>query len=186
MNDHIPETKTPEPKQSAGKNTLLKLGVSASAGILAVVNQWWKFDTTSLGLFFIAVLPWLSSFLDSAELPGGWKFAFHQVKAEQEKQKEDIDRLKFLIEGFVSEDELKHLKKLDSKEPFLVTVDRTTKFFENELHRLRSLGLIANLPGKGIGTLLINDGRPREVKEHLHITEKGKEYLRLRNADNAS
>ena len=186
MNDHLPETKAPEPQPRAKKITHLKLIVSAAAGILVVVHHWWKFDEIVLGLLFIALLPWLSSFLHSAELPGGWKFEFDQVKEEQIKQKADIDRLNFLIEGFVTEAELRHLKKLDSQEPFLVTYNETTKFFENELRRLRSLRLIANLPGKGIGTLLIRDGRQREVKEHLYITEKGKEYLRLRHANNAS
>ena len=118
--------------------------MTAVAAILVILHQWIKFDTIALGLLFIAVLPWLSSFLQSAELPGGWKFQFDQVKEEQQKQRDEIERLKFLIEEFLSEDELKHLKKLNSNEPFLVTVDGTTKYFESELRRLRWLGLVAN------------------------------------------
>jgi hypothetical protein len=91
-----------------------------SAVALVILHHWLKFDTIALGLLSIAVLPWLSSFLTSAELPGGWKFEFDKVKEEQKKQKDDIDRLKFLIEGFVSDAELMHLRRLDSHEPFLV------------------------------------------------------------------
>jgi hypothetical protein len=162
--------------------THVKVVVSAVAAIMVILHQWIKFDTIALGLLFMAVLPWLSSFLQSAELPGGWKFEFDQVKEEQQKQRDDIERLKFLIEGFVSEDELKHLKRLNSNEPFRVTVDGTTKYFENELRRMRSLGLVANPPGKGIRSLLVNDGQERDVRDHFYITDKGKEYLRFRNA----
>jgi hypothetical protein len=47
---------------------------------------------------------------------------------------------------------------------------------------MRSLGLVANPPGKGIRSLLVNDGQARDVKEHFYITDKGREYLRFRNA----
>src|SRR5438093_1539577 len=130
--------------------THVKIGVTAVAAVLVILHQWIKFDTIALGLLFIAVLPWLSSFLQSAELPGGWKFQFDQVKEEQQKQRDEIERLKFLMEELVSEDELKHLKRLASNEPFRITVDATTKYFESELRRLRSLGLVANPPGKGM------------------------------------
>ena len=166
--------------------THIKIVVTVVAALLFIVHQWIRFDTIGLGLLFIAVLPWLSSFLQSAELPGGWKFQFDQVKEEQEKQKYEIERLKFLIEGFVSEDELKHLRKIHSKEPFLVKVDGTTRYFESELRRLRALGLVANPPGKGIRSLLINDGKERDVTEHFYITAKGEDYLRLRNDTTAA
>jgi hypothetical protein len=146
------------------------------------LHQLIKFDMTALSLLLVAILPWLSSFLQSAELPGGWKFQFNQVKEEQQKQRDDIKYLKFLIEGFVSEDEWKHLKKLNSNEPFQIKLDDTTKYFEEELRRLRSLGLVANPPEKGIRSLLINDGQIRNVKEHFYITEKGKEYLKFRES----
>jgi hypothetical protein len=159
-----------------------KIVVTAVAIVLVILHQWIKFDTIALGLLIIALLPWLSSFLHSAELPGGWKFEFDKVKEEQRRQWDEIDRLKFLIEGFVSEDELMHLRKLNSNAPFLVKVDATTKYFESELRRLRSLGLVANPPEKGIRSLLVNDGQARDVKEHFFITDKGRDYLRFRDA----
>lgn len=140
-----------------------------------------NFDTQGLILFAIAFLPWLTGVLSKAELPGGWKIEFiQQIQEEQARQKYEIDQLKFLIEGFVTENELNILNKISSSEPYLVTVDKTSHFFSNELGRLRSLGLISNPEGKGRATLLKNDGQRREVKEHFYITEKGKDYLKFR------
>ncbi|RCJ37911.1 hypothetical protein A6770_14065 [Nostoc minutum NIES-26] len=140
-----------------------------------------NFDNQGLILLVIAFLPWLTGILSKAELPGGWKLEFiQQIQEEQVKQKYEIEQLKFLIEGFVTENELNILKRLNSSEPFLVKVDKTSVFFSNELDRLRRLGLISNPEGKGRATLLKDDGNRREVKEHFYITEKGKNYLKFR------
>ncbi len=39
-----------------------------------------KLDTVTLGLIVIAIVPWLSFLLESAELPGGWKVRFRDVE----------------------------------------------------------------------------------------------------------
>jgi hypothetical protein len=145
-----------------------------------------SFDTQGLILFGIAFLPWLTGILSKAELPGGWKLEFiEQIQEEQARQKYEIDQLKFLIEGFVTENELNILNKLNSSEPYLVKVDKTSHFFSNELDRLRRLGLISNPKGRGRRSLLQNDGQEREVKEHFYITDKGKEYLNFRGLLNS-
>ena len=131
------------------------------------------------------MIPWISTFLQSAELPPGWKLQFDQVKQEQTKQGEEIARIKFLLEGFLTEDELKHLKTLAGQQSFRVKFDETSKFFESELRRLRALGLIKNPPGKGIRSLLVDDGQTRDAREFFHITDKGKEYLKLRGVHDA-
>ncbi|GAA6615606.1 hypothetical protein [Scytonema sp. NUACC26] len=139
------------------------------------------FDTQGLILIIIAFLPWLAGILSKAELPGGWKLEFiQQIKEEQIRQKTEIEQLKFLIEGFITDSELNIIRKIYFKEPFLVKVDDTSHFFSNELDRLRKLGLIANFDGKGRRTLLQNDGQKREVGEHFYITDKGRTYLQFR------
>ncbi|MEH2069032.1 MAG: hypothetical protein V7K47_12855 [Nostoc sp.] len=141
------------------------------------------FDTQGLILVVIAFLPWLTGILSKAELPGGWKIEFiQQIQEEQVRQKYEIEQLKFLIEGFVTENELNILKRLNSSESYLVKVDNTSIFFSNELDRLRRLGLISNREGKGRATLLKNDGQKREVKEHFYITDKGQSYLKFRES----
>ncbi|WP_138500190.1 hypothetical protein [Nostoc sp. PA-18-2419] len=162
-----------------------KIIISLIGIIFAVLHtkQILYFDTQGLILVTIAFLPWLTGILSKAELPGGWKLEFiQQIQEEQVRQKYEIGQLKFLIEGFVTDNELNILKKLNLSEPFLVKVDHTSVFFSNELDRLRKLGLVSNPEGKGRATLLINDGKKREVKEHFYITEKGKSYLNFRDS----
>jgi hypothetical protein len=164
-------------------NLKIKIVISLIGLLLAILHatKIVNFDTQGLILLVIAFLPWLPGFLSKAELPGGWKLEFiQQIQEEQVRQKYEIEQLKFLIEGFVTESELNILKRLNSPEPYLVKVDKTSHFFSNELDRLRRLGLIANLDNKGRATLLKDDGQSREVKEHFYITEKGKSYLKFR------
>jgi hypothetical protein len=164
-------------------NLKIKIVISLIGLLLAILHatKLVNFDTQGLILLVIAFLPWLPGFLSKAELPGGWKLEFiQQIQEEQVRQKYEIEQLKFLIEGFVTESELNILKRLNSPEPYLVKVDKTSHFFSNELDRLRRLGLIANLDNKGRATLLKDDGQSREVKEHFYITEKGKSYLKFR------
>ena len=164
-------------------NLKIKIAISLIGLVLAILHatKIVNFDTQGLILLIIAFLPWLPGFLSKAELPGGWKLEFiQQIQEEQVRQKYEIEQLKFLIEGFVTESELNILNRLNSSEPYLVKVDKTSHFFSNELDRIRRLGLIANLDNKGRATLLKDDGQSREVKEHFYITDKGKSYLKFR------
>lgn len=43
------------------------------------------FDYISLGLLIIAVLPWLTSLIESAKFPGGWEVKFRDIKEAGEK-----------------------------------------------------------------------------------------------------
>jgi hypothetical protein len=79
--------------------------------------------------------------------------------------------MRFLLENFVSEYELIHLKKLGSGEPFPF---KKSDAFEKELRRLLSLGLIARRPNKGIRSLF---SAGDDVRNHLEITERGRWYL---------
>jgi hypothetical protein len=39
-----------------------------------------QIDSITLGLIIVAILPWLSSLIESAEFPGGWKIKFRDIK----------------------------------------------------------------------------------------------------------
>lgn len=159
-----------------------RVAFSAAASCLVLAHHWLKFDAVGLGLIVVALAPWLAAFVQSAKLPGGWEFQFREVKEQQQRQGQEIARLKFLLEGFLTGDELRHLQRLTRDEPFLVRFDATSKYFEAELRRLRALGLVSNPPGKGVRSLLVDDGQARDVRDHFCITEKGREYLALRDA----
>lgn len=136
-----------------------------------------KVSAAVLGLVTIAALPWLASLLQSAELPGGWKLEFRKLESEQQKQRADLDVLRFLIGGFVTDAELLHLQKLASRTPFPFVRGPETSYFLNELRRLRSLGLIESTPGRGV-RMLERDGG--DVGQYFSVTPRGREYLRLR------
>jgi hypothetical protein len=94
------------------------------------------------------------------------------VQDEQARQRADIDGiLKFLLESFVTEYELVHLKSLASNAPFHF---QRSVSFESELRRLLSLGLIVRRPGKGIRSLFEAGD---DVHIHLEITDRGRSYV---------
>jgi hypothetical protein len=103
------------------------------------------------------------------------------VQDEQVRQGTDLQTiLRFLLENFVSEFELTHLKKLASGQPFPFKKAET---FEAELRRLLSLGLIARRKDRGIRSLFAAGD---DVRNHLEITDRGKFYLQhLRDAEKA-
>jgi hypothetical protein len=172
---------------SSQSNQLFFRSLISVIGLLLAVLQSTgaiKLDSIALTLCAFALLPWLAGILSKAELPGGWKLEFiQQIKEEQDRQRDEIAKLRFLIEGFVTESEFNILRKLNSSEPYLVKVDNTSHFFSNELGRLRNLGLIANPPNRGRRSLLVNDGQSREVKEYFFLTDKGKSYLKFRDSE---
>ena len=145
---------------------------TVSLGILAALHRF-EIEATSTdwGLIVIAFLPWLAYSIDSAELPGGWKVKFRELKDETES-------LKFLVAHFVTDDEITHLKKLEAQEAFPFAPDSPeAHFFKNELRRLRSFRLIEGQKDKGIRTLENEGG---DVRNHFRITERGRQYLKLR------
>jgi hypothetical protein len=158
-----------------------KLVISAAAVALLLAQLFaerfrFKIEPVTLGLAALAVLPWLSSIIDSAKLPGGWEVKFRDVQVEQAKQRKDLDDiLKFLWENFVTEYELVHLEKVRAGLPF--PFNRTDSF-EKELRRLLSLGLLERKPDRGMRTLFEAGD---DVRNHLQITERGRDYLRRRS-----
>src|SRR2546425_7369148 len=61
-----------------------KLVISLLAIVLVLVRLVFpdlQIDAVTLGLLVLAVLPWLASFIKSAEFPGGWKIEFRDVQA---------------------------------------------------------------------------------------------------------
>jgi hypothetical protein len=144
-----------------------------------------KLDTTALALIGMAILPWLTSILTRAELPGGLKFEFQQVKAEQWRQAQEIDAIKFLLAHFVTEHECRHLEGLAQDNPYFAKFGPTTNYFEMEMRRLKALGFITGLRGRGLRSLFraIREANGGEVnvREHFEVAPRGKDYLQLRH-----
>jgi hypothetical protein len=79
---------------------------------------------------------------------------------------------------------------LASLEPFWFDFNSGTKaYFERELRRLLELNLIEREPNKGVRGLLydkeglqrIENKSMKDVKQYLHITKPGLDYLKMRD-----
>jgi hypothetical protein len=131
-------------------------------------------DTLTIGLLIAVILPWISTFVASAEFPGGWKIQFRKIEQEQRKQKDEIKSLRFLMSYFITPFELIHLEKLRKDGPFLY---KSRKRFILELKRLRDLGFISKTSKVGLSNIPKED----DLKKYVSITERGIEYLELRS-----
>jgi hypothetical protein len=70
------------------RDTVIKIFISLGAiGLLVgkLVVPALQLDAISIALLIVAILPWLSSIVESAEFPGGWKVKFRDVQAAGEK-----------------------------------------------------------------------------------------------------
>lgn len=80
---------------------IARLIITAAASILILARIQWpdlKIDTVSIALFIVALLPWISSFIDSASLPGGWKFNFREIQKTVENQEKKLQDQNGLIQ----------------------------------------------------------------------------------------
>ena len=94
----------------------------------------------------------------------------HVRQAEQQLQ---IDAISFLLKTYIPWPELGHLWGLKLDKPFPFT---KSQWFEAELRRLRSLGVIKGKPGVSVGQLP-EDG---DLKDFFEITHMGVRYLEFR------
>lgn len=178
-------------------NLLQKWLIPLVALGLIVVHMLWPrliIDAITLGLLVVLILPWLSTLLENAKLPGGWELTFRKIEAvqeEQRKQQSDIETqrsqiktLSFLLNRIVSGYELKHLNNLRAPSPFIVNNDPTLDIFKQELRHLLQLGFIERKPDTGVRGLeaQVKAHGSTDVKAHFSITAQGEEYLELRHA----
>ena len=69
--------------KSLSSLTSLKIGITVISVLLILIRLIWpnlNIDSITLGLLAVAVLPWLSILIESAEFPGGWKIKFRNIK----------------------------------------------------------------------------------------------------------
>lgn len=124
---------------------------------------------------------------------GGLKVELNQIKQEQEAQRDNIQantkiiqrlaalermmaangQVKQQIASLLDENELNHIKRLASNQPYLDYVKQQS--FKQELRRLRTLGFIDTYPGKSIGSM----PEQGNLRDYVKLTERGKEYLNL-------
>jgi hypothetical protein len=118
---------------------ILKLIISLSAIvfiIIKLIRPDLEVDVITLGLLIVAILPWLSSLIKSAEFPGGWKIEFKDVKEAVEKAISEKDRSLGSIDNDSS------IESIAKKDPNLALVSLRIEIEK----RLRSLAEASGLP----------------------------------------
>ena len=64
----------------------LKISITTTAVLLIIIRLIWpKIDSVTIGLLILAVLPWLSSLIESVELPGIGKVNLRNVQDADKK-----------------------------------------------------------------------------------------------------
>ena len=61
----------------------LKVGISSAAGLLIITRLIWpdiKIDAISIGLLIVALIPWLTSLVESMKFPGGWEIKLRDIE----------------------------------------------------------------------------------------------------------
>lgn len=182
-------------------------GVTLGALLLIGLKAWLETskgvsldDAASVGLLVLAALPWLSTLLTNAKLPGGWEFAFREVVREQKRTKDQVDEhktqtkkqldkqqrqirtLQVAVRGIVTVHEYEKLRGLNQGHEFMV---HYSEDMHAELKRLRALDFIRN---EGNATLSqmraehYNSPHDYDLKRYFGITGDGREYLSIREA----
>jgi hypothetical protein len=166
-----------EPSQRAGHAFVAKSVVSGAAFgllIMQLLVPEVTVDGVTVGILAIAILPWASNMIESAQLPGGWGVTFRRLEARQAEIAEDVSTLRFLVGNLITEPQKLHLEQLAADGPFLPKINAG---FLEELRHLRRLGFIDNFPGCGTRVLESQGG---DVKDHFFLTARGRQYLELR------
>lgn len=88
-----------------------------------------------------------------------------------EDKPSELKNMRFLIDGFVTEQELDYLHQLNGTVPFK---HQQTDYFVDELKRLCALGLV-----KAEGDLE-HLSAEKDLRSLVQITDRGKQYLGLR------
>lgn len=158
--------------------------------LLRYGSVWWGaqwpqnggIDAIALGLATIALVPWISDFLSGAKLPGGVEVVFRAFQRRQILNEAAITQLRFIVEGFLTHNEYKHLINIRKNVEYEVRRDAAAALAA-ELRHLRALGLI---DGSGIGAFATPDGKKRRIGDTFSLTGRGSEYLAMREENEAT
>ena len=165
----------------------LKFLIPVSAGVLLVLHLLrpeWKIDAVTLGLLVVALLPWLFSFVESLEFPGGWKVDFRELERRIEHQDQKIENQQELINELViftmAYHLFRHLRELyDRAQSGAEYLYRNNPDFKRDLIFLRDHGFIESAhPGQYLDVESLRDGQ--NLIGHIKLTPVGNFYVQQR------
>ena len=137
-------------------------------GILALI-------TLVIGLLCV---PSFLARVRTLKFPGGELELLEKLQEDAEKNKQELDDIRFVLTLLLAPTELQHLKNLKGGQ---------TKGYARggavraELRKLRTLGLINSLDARRIAEL--EDGKSLDLANLVLLTDRGKQYLDRLEAD---
>lgn len=175
-----------EKSKRSGFSTTVKLALTLGALILILVHLKWpglSIDAITIGLLVFAALPWLSEFLESLTLPGGWGIKWKDIAQRQDQQQHEINALKFLVSHLLTRYESEHLETIANRKQFLVEKSPVPDIFMSQLRHMLELEFIERTPDHHMTELdrKVKNLEKVDVNAHLNITKAGREYLNLRS-----
>ncbi len=103
---------------------------------------------------------------------GSVEFELQKLQHDQEKQRNELDDVRFVLTLLLEPSELQHLKNIDKGK----TQDYLGRHsVRTELRKLRTLGLIRNRDDRKISELA--DNSKMDLKNIVELTERGRQYL---------
>jgi len=97
------------------------------------------------------------------------------VEQEQQRQKQEIDSLSFLVSHFLPGFELKHLQKLSGTKPFVYDMNSS---FQQELRHLWQLSFISKKTDFRISKMPDHG----DLKDYFTLSDHGRIYLEMRQS----
>ena len=139
-----------------------KIAISSGAVAVIVARLIWpnlRIDAITLGLLLVALLPWLSGLIKSAEFPGGWKIEFRDVQSAGAKIIKQPDAAHLTADAAPADIPRPSYLDISNRDPNLALVGLR---IEIEKH-LRALARQYEIPETGSLIRLLEELRVRGV-----------------------
>jgi len=139
-------------------NLWVKIGITLVAASLITAHMYWpniKIDSITVGLFLIALIPWLSSIIESFKTPGGWEIKLRDMKEAGEKVTESIPVT-------IQPETVPSLLEVAEQDPNLALVGLRIEIEK----RLRKLAVSSGIQEQKVTPRLLWDLRQRKILNH--------------------
>ena len=92
-----------DPPVSKHSTLLIKVGISSAVAVLIVAQlaNRLEIEIETVALVVIAILPWLSTIVESIDLPGGGRVQFREVQAIVETQQKQLEMQQEIVNQLV-------------------------------------------------------------------------------------
>lgn len=169
---------TPETRSSLP--VAIRCGISGLCILLLAIDlilgipQRHGFSGFEAVLVLAGLAPWVIGVVESISFGGAL------LKLRVDKNEQDIETLKFLVELALSEHELHCLYSLQKNMPFKTNTADPLAYegaFKPAILRLRGHGLLENRPNMGFPDLERHPKGERDAGNHFKVTKKGERYL---------